>query len=72
MLFLFILFQYFWWWFPIFIGFNNVTTVRNYFLFSPLLLAFTTCFGIYRGHLQVCFLSINNSIEETNNIQRIR
>jgi hypothetical protein len=36
-----------------------------FFFFFSLLLAFTTCFGLYRGHLQVRFLSINNNIEET-------
>jgi hypothetical protein len=35
------------------IRFINVTTVRNYFSFA-LFSFFTTCFGLYRGHLQVC------------------
>jgi small basic protein len=43
------------------IRFINVTTVRNYFSFA-LFSLFTTCFGLYRGHLQVC---IDNNIEES-------
>jgi hypothetical protein len=47
--------------FVLWIRFINVTTVRNYFPFA-LFSFFTTCFGLYRGHLQVC---IDNDIEES-------
>jgi hypothetical protein len=38
------------------IGFINVLLPPYATTFTFFILAFTTCFGLYRGHLQVCFL----------------